>query len=593
MILTLLAAALVAQTPAPPAAPVPPVPPRPPRVERMPPPPSPALGTHRLLLGEWPATPSGKRVTLSERKMTVDDALEKIADAADWNLVANTGSAGDRVLVLGMRAVPVEQALQSVLEGTGLAATRRGDTVTVAPAPLAPRAEGPVLSGFDKPTGRKVTADFADTPVDKALRQIADAAGLSLVLPPGLRGAVTAHFKDAPVEDALRAVLGQGGLSAVREGSVLTVSRESGPRVVIRGGRRHLQFEVDTPEEQGPDFSAFHEEMARAKEEMARAKEEMERAKEGGARAAEEALAEVEKRLPRARRVRDRVSFHNITIGPGERVRDVVAIRGNVRLEPGAIAREVTAVLGSVELGAGAHVERNATAVGGDLHVASGARVGRDATSVGGELVIDPGGEVEGEQTSVALPGLKGMLGAAGWSLGLATIHSPFIFAGQLLSQFAMLFALGLILLIFFPRRLDAVAASVEASPGKATLVGLVGTLTQPILLVLLVVTIVGIPLVAVQILALLVAGLLGFSALAMLVGRRIPFRVERGQAVLHLAIGTALVVVLVNLPVVGPLVWVVAWLVVFGAVLRTRFGRPEVPPAAPLETQPPPAPAA
>jgi hypothetical protein len=220
--------------------------------------------------------------------------------------------------------------------------------------------------------------------------------------------------------------------------------------------------------------------------------------------------------------------------------------------------------------------------------------VGRDATSVGGELVIDPGGEVEGEQTSVAIPGLKGLLGAAGWSLGLGHVHSPFIFAGQLLSEFAMLFALGLILLVFFPRRLDAVAASVEAFPGKATLVGLVGTLAQPILLVLLVVTIIGIPLVAVQILALLVAGLLGFSALALLVGRRIPFHVERGQAVLQLAIGTALVVVLANIPIVGPLVWVAAWLVVFGAVLRTRFGRPEpLPPVPPIETQPPPAPAA
>jgi len=516
-------------------------------------------------------------VTFSERKMSVDEALEAIADAADWNLVANTGSAGDRVLVVGQRSVPVEEALRGVLEGTGLAATRHGDTVNVAPAPLTPRSEGPALSGFDKPTGRKVTADFSDTPVDKALRQIADAAGLSLVLPPGLRGAVTAHFKDAPVEDALRAVLAQSGLSAAREGSILTVSRESGPRVVIRGGRRHLQFEMDTPDEQ--DLDAIREEAKRAGEE--------------GARAAKEALADLEKSLPRSRRARDRVASGNITIGPGERARDVVAIRGNIRLEPGAIARDVTAVLGSVELGPGVFVERNATAVGGDLHVASGARVGRDATSVGGDLIIDPGGEVEGEQTSVALPGLKGLMGAAGWSLGLTPLHSPFIFAGQLLAEFAMLFALGLILLIFFPRRLDAVAASVEASPGKATLVGFVGTLAQPILLVLLVVTIIGIPLVAVQLLALMVAGLLGFAALALLVGRRIPFHVERGQAVLHLAIGTALVVVLTNLPFVGLLVWVVAWLVVFGAVLRTRFGRPEqLPPAPPLTTQPPPAPA-
>src|SRR5574341_2359327 len=119
MILSLVAALLVAQ----PALPAPPAPPsaRPPRAQSA---------ERQLLAGEWPGRPSGRRVTLSH-KMSVDDALEKIAGAAGWSLVANTGAAGDRILILGLRNVPVEEALESVLEGTLLTATRRGDTVTV------------------------------------------------------------------------------------------------------------------------------------------------------------------------------------------------------------------------------------------------------------------------------------------------------------------------------------------------------------------------------------------------------------------------------------------------------------------------------
>ena len=174
----------------------------------------------------------------------MDKALRKIADTAGWSMVANTGRAGDRLLVLDLRDVPVEDALVAVLEGTPLSAIRRGDTITV--APRATRvAETPVLSGFETPSGKKVTANFTDAPVDKALRQIAEAAGWSIVLPPGLRGAVNANFRASPAEDALKAVLSQAGLSAARDGAIVTVARESGPRVIVRGDKRRIVFDGD------------------------------------------------------------------------------------------------------------------------------------------------------------------------------------------------------------------------------------------------------------------------------------------------------------------------------------------------------------
>ena len=197
--LSALAVALVLA--APPAPPAPPPPPSPFAAARS--------GRDARLLGEWPAKASGARVTFRDGKISVDRALRKIADAAGWSLVANTGRAGDRMLVLDLRDIPVEDALVAVLEGTPLAATRRGDTITVAPR-VAPVVETPVLSGFESPSGKKVTASFADAPVDKALRQIAEAAGWSIVLPPGLRGAVNASFKATPAEEALKAVLRRG-----------------------------------------------------------------------------------------------------------------------------------------------------------------------------------------------------------------------------------------------------------------------------------------------------------------------------------------------------------------------------------------------
>jgi hypothetical protein len=511
-------------------------------------------------------------VTLSDGKMSVDKALRRIADAAGWSLVANTGRAGDRLLVLDLRNVPVEDALVAVLEGTTLAATRRGDTVTVAPR-MTPMAETPVLTGFDSPSGKKVTASFTDAPVDKALRQIAEAAGWSIVLPPGLRGGVNASFRSTPAEDALKAVLSQAGLSAARDGSVVTVVRETGPRVVVRGGKRQLVFDGGG-ELLTEDIRGIAEEARQAAADAIR-----------DAREEAQAGAQDETGDSGSKGGRDKVVSGDINIGPGERWRDVVALRGNVRMGAGSSARQVTAVLGSVELEAGATVDREVVAVGGNVHIAPGAHVGKDAVSVGGEVVIDPGGTVEGQEVSVNVPGIASILGLAAPSAKVSKAMSPLLTIGQILAKFVVFFLLGLLLLSVAPARLDRVTASLTRSPVRDVLVGLLGTVAMPVLTVLLVVTVVGILLVPVQLIAILVAAILGYTALALLIGRALPFRPEKGTAVVQLAIGTAIVVAISEIPFVGVMAMISAWFLVFGAVLRSRGG--QVSPAQPIPTTP------
>jgi len=559
--LSALAIALVLA--APPALPVPPAPPAPPSWAAA------RSGRDVRLVGEWPAKPSGAKVTFRDSRISVDKALRKIADAAGWSMVANTGRAGDRMLVLDLRDVPVEDALVAVLEGTPLAATRRGDTITVAPR-VTPVSETPVLAGFESPTGKKVTANFSDVPVDKALRQIADAAGWSIVLPPGLRGAVNANFKATPAEEALKAVLAQAGLSASRDGSIVTVARESGPRVVIRGDKRRLVFDGDG-ELLSEDIRGIAEEAKQAAAEaLAEAQAEM------------QAGTEADPGEP-AGKGRDKVVSGDVTIGPGERWRDVVALRGNVRMGAGSSARQVTAVLGSVELEPGASVEREVVAVGGNVHVSSGASVGADAVSVGGEVSIDQGGTVEGQEVSVSVPGIGSIIGLAAPGPSASKGMSFGWRITQAIAKFVIFFLLALLLRAVAPARLDRVTSSLTRAPLRDVLVGVLGTIAMPVLTVLLVVTIVGILLVPVQFIAILVAAVLGYTALALLIGRAIPIGERKADSVIQLAIGTGIVVLVSEIPVVGVMAMVSAWFLVFGAVLRSRGGQP--PPAAPIPT--------
>ena len=56
---------------------------------------------------------------------------------------------------------------------------------------------------------------------------------------------MNANFRASPAEDALKAVLSQAGLSAARDGAIVTVARESGPLVVVRGDKRRIVFDGD------------------------------------------------------------------------------------------------------------------------------------------------------------------------------------------------------------------------------------------------------------------------------------------------------------------------------------------------------------
>ena len=542
--------------------------------------------------GDWPAQPSGKVVTL-EASVTLDDALQKVAAAAGWSLIARTGRLGEREVVVTLRATPVEEALAAVLEGTPLVATRRGNTVTVAPRVAPPAEEQPVLSGFDQPTGKRFSGDFTDEPIAQALRKVSDAAGLSVVFPPGVTGVVNGHFREAPVEDVLRALLGQGGLVARREGSIVTVARSAGGSLVIRGGKRALSFPPGAPDgDLGSRIEGTVRDAVReARESAKKARDE--------ARAARRKARAVEGDEGEKRGGSDRVLRGDQVVAAGERAGDVVVLLGSVRFEPAAAANQVVAVVGSVDLGPGVTVDADVVAVGGDVHVSPGAHVGGDAVAVGGKIIIDQGGEVEGQQTSVDAPGLSEVLGMVGLRSSGVRPRSPWVSLAHALLQFAVLFGVGLLLFVVAPRRLDAVAGSLGNAPVKAVLTGVLGVLAVPVAALLLAVTVVGIPLIAVLVLAVVVAGAMGYAALALHLGRALPFHFDRGAPILQLAIGTALLVAIGRIPILGWLCWIAAWMLVFGAVLRTRFGQPPATPpvygttAAPPSMPPPMPPAA
>jgi UDP-3-O-[3-hydroxymyristoyl] glucosamine N-acyltransferase len=65
----------------------------------------------------------------------------------------------------------------------------------------------------------------------------------------------------------------------------------------------------------------------------------------------------------------------NLTINPGEKIKDAVAVDGDVLIRKGAVVEDVVAIHGRITIEEGAEVKGDAVALGGELRLQKKARV--------------------------------------------------------------------------------------------------------------------------------------------------------------------------------------------------------------------------
>ncbi len=282
---------------------------------------------------------------------------------------------------------------------------------------------------------------------------------------------------------------------------------------------------------------------------------------------------------------------------------DRVRIGGDITVDNDeVIDGDVVAVGGSVRVNG--EVQGDVVSVGGNVTLGSDSLVEQNVTVVGGRLVREAGADVRGKAQEVSVPGLE----FSNWtwrrnpvgSWSRTMLGSAFAFVGTL-ARVAVLCLLAMLVVLFGRGYMERAGQVAVASSLKAGAVGfLAQILFLPLLvitIVVLVMTIVGIPLLLLlpfAVLALAVIGLVGFTGVAYRVG---AFAVGRfgGPDDNPYAV-TAIGVLLLMLPVLlsrvaslgggvlfplamvlgiaGVLVEYLAWTVGFGAMALTRFTR-------------------
>lgn len=215
---------------------------------------------------------------------------------------------------------------------------------------------------------------------------------------------------------------------------------------------------------------------------------------------------------------------------------DLVVINKNVTIR-GTVTGDVFTARGRATLGRRAHIQ-------GDLRWARK------------RPAVTSGARIDGKNERVDLEGIGAPGGAAvagAWWIAVSVSA----------------FVLGLLLLLLAPRAADGVRRAAGARPVATILFGILAFVLLPVLGVLALVTIVGIPLGAGLLLLVPPLYSIAYVTSAWLLGRRILGKAAR---ILAFLAGLVILRLLALIPVVGGIVWLLATVFGLGALFVALF---------------------
>ena len=273
-----------------------------------------------------------------------------------------------------------------------------------------------------------------------------------------------------------------------------------------------------------------------------------------------------------------------------------VMLMGGTLVANGLIKGEVVVIGGMANLGETALVEGNVTTISGNMRRDEGAVIEGTVTEnvesmipfifsedfqipnlEGPAPIIIPG--------DVHVPGVDVRINPV-WDF-LRVLFWSFIWA-----------LLAVLLVLFLPEPTGRTASVAVSQPLASGGIGCLTSIVAPLLIIILVITICGIPVGLVIAFLLALAWAFGMIALGLEVGRRLATLLKQDWALpVSAAVGTFILTLVVNtigevVPCVGWIVPAIAGFVGLGAVLLTRFGTQDYPPAGSTSLAPvPPAP--
>ena len=275
---------------------------------------------------------------------------------------------------------------------------------------------------------------------------------------------------------------------------------------------------------------------------------------------------------------------------------------GTATLEEQSVVKGDVIVMGGMLVVRGT-VEGDINVVGGLVTLNSKALVEGDINALGGNLAQDAGAQVEGdinkdlaESLPFLIPGRIQIPNWGGWSPvepGNLRLPQFDISLNPLWDGLWLLFrsfiwaVLAVLVVLFLPKHSERAAEVAVSQPIVSGGLGCLTLAVAPLFLILLVITICGIPISMIGATILMVAWVFGIIVLGMESGRRLTLLMKQDWALpVSTALGTFTLTLVINsletiVPCVGWLGPAIVGVIGLGAVLLTRFGSKNYPPGS------------
>ncbi|MFO0670590.1 MAG: hypothetical protein U0235_13325 [Polyangiaceae bacterium] len=384
---------------------------------------------------------------------------------------------------------------------------------------------------------KNVSLDVSGVSRSEAVKKLADAAGWSVVaegLAPSGASTVDLRVKDQPASRVLDLVLSGGDFVATRNGDLIQIKPASAAAAatapVAPAATAPAAPAAPQPPPAPPAPPAKTEKKAHG-------------------------------------RAEDRTVFgSNVRIDADETVKDLTVFGGNVELA-GHVTHDLTVFGGNVHLLSGARVEGDATLLGGNLQLDEGSAIDEDVSLVGGNMERAPGAKIGGsvEQKAEKHIGIN-----LGDELKKEGAHGFLATVGNRLTSMAILFVFGTILLALGAGRMEAMRVEVAARPMRTFALGVVGFFAAILTVVVLCVTVVGIPFALIGIFLAVLAGYAGATAALTTFGAAVLHHRTENPYV-HLAFGCVALFVIGLIPFVGGAASVIVGALGIGVIVATR----------------------
>jgi len=238
---------------------------------------------------------------------------------------------------------------------------------------------------------------------------------------------------------------------------------------------------------------------------------------------------------------------------------DLVSMGGDVRVV-GVVEGDVLSAGGHVSVEG--RVEGDVLTSGGNVHVVG--EVEGEVQTAGGTLMLGDRGVVEGETHTEG----------SGVSAAPSILERARETVSNLVTRaasFALVFLLALGIRYAGRRRYDETQRAMVADPVRAAMTGFLGVLAAIAGIVVLAITVIGIPFAVLGAIALCGLGYGGLAMSATVVGAALPMENLKGQEIGQIAMGAVALYLASMVPTVGGLVLVVATIWGIGALLMTR----------------------